>query len=172
MSKDSALTNLELKPSDTNIKIRFVGELNENLKFVEKTFNVKIFQNGNNLLKKNKFKEALEKFLKAEKLYYADKSEWSKIPEVNGYDLDIVEASPDNVYFNIGVCYANLNNKKKALEYFKKAFTYNYRHTTAKYNAAVIHKEFGEIDQAIKLLNEATTQNPRFKFIMDQKLKK
>ena len=49
MSKDSALTNLELKPSDANIMIRFVGELNENLKFVEKTFNVKIFQNGNNL---------------------------------------------------------------------------------------------------------------------------
>jgi phosphate starvation-inducible PhoH-like protein len=29
--------------------VRFVGELNENLKFVEKNFNVKIFQNGNNL---------------------------------------------------------------------------------------------------------------------------
>ena len=49
MSKDSALTNLELQPSDANIMIRFVGELNENLNFVEKTFNVKIFQNGNNL---------------------------------------------------------------------------------------------------------------------------
>ena len=49
MSKDSALSNLELKPSDANIMIRFVGELNENLKFVEKTFGVKIFQNGNNL---------------------------------------------------------------------------------------------------------------------------
>tara|TARA_Y100000768_G_scaffold385580_1_gene371989 strand:+ start:1530 stop:2489 length:960 start_codon:yes stop_codon:yes gene_type:complete len=49
MSKDSALSNLELKPSDANIMIRFVGELNENLKFVEKTFSVKIFQNGNNL---------------------------------------------------------------------------------------------------------------------------
>ena len=49
MSKDSALTNLELQPSDANIMIRFVGELNENLKFVEKTFSVKIFQNGNNL---------------------------------------------------------------------------------------------------------------------------
>ena len=49
MSKDSALTNLELQPSDANIMIRFVGELNEYLKFVEKTFNVKIFQNGNNL---------------------------------------------------------------------------------------------------------------------------
>ena len=49
MSKDSALTNLELKPSDANIMVRLVGELNENLKYVEKTFSVKIFQNGNNL---------------------------------------------------------------------------------------------------------------------------
>ena len=49
MSKDSALTNLKLLPSDANTMIRFVGELNENLKFIEKTFNVKIFQNGNNL---------------------------------------------------------------------------------------------------------------------------
>ena len=49
MSKDSSLSNLELKPSDANIMIRFVGELNENLKFVEKTFGVKIFQNGNKL---------------------------------------------------------------------------------------------------------------------------
>ncbi len=36
MSKDSALTNLELTPSDANVMVRFVGELNENLKFVEK----------------------------------------------------------------------------------------------------------------------------------------
>ena len=49
MSKDSALTKIELNPSDANVMVRFVGELNENLKFVEKTFNVKIFQNGNNL---------------------------------------------------------------------------------------------------------------------------
>ena len=49
MTKNSALTNLELNPSDANVMIRFVGELNENLKFVEKTFDVKIFQNGNSL---------------------------------------------------------------------------------------------------------------------------
>ena len=49
MSKNSALTNLELKPSDANIMVRFVGELNENLKFVEKTYDVKIYQNGNSL---------------------------------------------------------------------------------------------------------------------------
>ena len=46
MSTDSSLTSLELQPSDANVMVRFVGELNENLKFVEKTFNVKIFQNG------------------------------------------------------------------------------------------------------------------------------
>ena len=49
MSKDSSLTNLELKPSDANIMIRFVGEFNSNLKFIEKMYDVKIFQNGNNL---------------------------------------------------------------------------------------------------------------------------
>tara|TARA_B100001113_G_scaffold309187_1_gene271708 strand:+ start:252 stop:1211 length:960 start_codon:yes stop_codon:yes gene_type:complete len=49
MSKDSTLTNLELKPMNANTMIRFVGELNENLKFVEKTFNVRIFQNNNYL---------------------------------------------------------------------------------------------------------------------------
>ena len=49
MSTDSSLTSLELQPSDANVMVRFVGELNENLKFVEKTFGVKIFQNGNNI---------------------------------------------------------------------------------------------------------------------------
>jgi len=34
---------------NANTMIRFVGELNENLKFVEKTFNVRIFQNNNYL---------------------------------------------------------------------------------------------------------------------------
>ena len=49
MPTDSSLKNLELKSNDANVMVRFVGELNENLKFVEKTFNVKIFQNGNNI---------------------------------------------------------------------------------------------------------------------------
>ena len=49
MSKNSALTNFEFNPPDANIMVRFVGELNENLIFIEKTFNVKIFQNGNQI---------------------------------------------------------------------------------------------------------------------------
>ena len=49
MSKDLTSASLELIPNDANVLIRFVGELNENLKIVEKTFKVKIFQNGNKI---------------------------------------------------------------------------------------------------------------------------
>ena len=49
MSKNSSLTNLELNPNDADVLIRFVGELNKNIKLVEKNFNVKIFQNGNKI---------------------------------------------------------------------------------------------------------------------------
>ena len=44
MSKDSSLANLELNPNDADVLIRFVGELNKNIKLVEKNCNVKIFQ--------------------------------------------------------------------------------------------------------------------------------
>jgi len=47
MSENLFLANLELSPNDADVLIRFVGELNKNLKIVEKTFKVKIFQNGN-----------------------------------------------------------------------------------------------------------------------------
>ena len=49
MSKDLTSASLELLPNDADVLIRFVGELNENLKIVEKTFKVKIFQNGNKI---------------------------------------------------------------------------------------------------------------------------
>ena len=49
MSKDFTSASIELSPNDADVLIRFVGELNENLKIVEKTFKVKIFQNGNKI---------------------------------------------------------------------------------------------------------------------------
>tara|TARA_B100000900_G_scaffold255503_1_gene217705 strand:- start:266 stop:1240 length:975 start_codon:yes stop_codon:yes gene_type:complete len=49
MSKDLTSSSLELNPNDADILIRFVGEFNENLKIVERTFQVKIFQNGNKI---------------------------------------------------------------------------------------------------------------------------
>ena len=41
--------NLILSPPDANVLVRFVGELNGNIKFIEKSFIVKVFQNGNKL---------------------------------------------------------------------------------------------------------------------------
>ena len=49
MPKDLTSASLDLNPNDADVLIRFVGELNENLKIVEKTFKVKIFQNGNKI---------------------------------------------------------------------------------------------------------------------------
>tara|TARA_B100001250_G_scaffold244653_1_gene210337 strand:- start:7789 stop:8754 length:966 start_codon:yes stop_codon:yes gene_type:complete len=50
MPKDLSSTNLELTPNDADALIRFVGELNGNIKLFEKTFKVKIFQNGNKIV--------------------------------------------------------------------------------------------------------------------------
>ena len=41
--------NLVLSPPDANVLVRFVGELSGNIKFIEKSFKVKVFQNGNKL---------------------------------------------------------------------------------------------------------------------------
>ena len=41
--------NLILSPPDANVMVRFVGELNGNIKLIEKSFKVKVFQNGNKL---------------------------------------------------------------------------------------------------------------------------
>ena len=41
--------NLILSPPDANVLVRFVGELNGNIKFIEKSLKVKVFQNGNKL---------------------------------------------------------------------------------------------------------------------------
>ena len=41
--------NLILSPPDANVLVRFVGELNGNIKFIETSFKVKVFQNGNKL---------------------------------------------------------------------------------------------------------------------------
>ncbi|MDB9885528.1 PhoH family protein [Gammaproteobacteria bacterium] len=44
---DQGLTQFQLEPENTKNLKAFVGELNENIKILEKEFGVKIFQNGN-----------------------------------------------------------------------------------------------------------------------------
>ena len=49
MPEKESPKNLILSPPDANVLVRFVGELNGNIKFIEKSFKVKVFQNGNKL---------------------------------------------------------------------------------------------------------------------------
>ena len=49
MPEKESPKNLILSPPDANVLVRFVGELNANIKFIEKSFKVKVFQNGNKL---------------------------------------------------------------------------------------------------------------------------
>ena len=44
---DQGLTQFQLEPENTKNLKAFVGELNGNIKILEKEFDVKIFQNGN-----------------------------------------------------------------------------------------------------------------------------
>ena len=103
MSKDSSLANLELNPNDADVLIRFVGELNKNIKLVEKNFNVKIFQNGNKISISGD-EENIKKASNALKDLYASTSNGmelsrEKIQMVmnNNEDLQAVSASSENI---------------------------------------------------------------------------
>lgn len=103
MSKDSSLANLELNPNDADVLIRFVGELNKNIKLVEKNFNVKIFQNGNKISISGD-EENIKKASNALIDLYASTSNGmelsrEKIQMVmnNNEDLNAVSASSENI---------------------------------------------------------------------------
>ena len=103
MSKDSSLANLELNPNDADVLIRFVGELNKNIKLVEKNFNVKIFQNGNKISISGD-EENIKKASNALIDLYASTSNGmelsrEKIQTVmnNNEDLQAVSASSENI---------------------------------------------------------------------------
>ena len=103
MSKDSSLANLELNPNNADVLIRFVGELNKNIKLVEKNFNVKIFQNGNKISISGD-EENIKKASNALIDLYASTSNGmelsrEKIQMVmnNNEDLQAVSASSENI---------------------------------------------------------------------------
>lgn len=85
----------------------------------------------------------------------------SKIHEFRGeYDLAIqkyleqLEQEPTNssIYVNIGRCYRNLENYKKADDYIQKALTVNPFSPEANYEMALIHYEIGKSERAMKYL--------------------
>lgn len=97
-----------------------------------------------------------------------NKEKRSVIPEVHYYDKGVYNFSPDEFFFLQGVVHANLNKKKLAFEYFEKAYSYNYLHSTAMYNAGVIAKELGDKKTAIKLIGNAAKINPKFQNFINQ----
>ena len=65
---NQTLTQLKLEPANTKNLKSFVGELNGNLKILEKGFGVKIFQNGNKVSISGK-EENIKKPLMQFKIY-------------------------------------------------------------------------------------------------------
>ena len=101
MSKDLSSTNLELIPNDADVLIRFVGELNGNLKLVEKKFKVKIFQNGNKIVISGD-EENTKKASNAIKDLYASTSKGIELTREkiqmainNNEDLNLISSSLD-----------------------------------------------------------------------------
>ena len=101
MSKDLSSTNLELIPNDADVLIRFVGELNGNLKLVEKSFKVKIFQNGNKIVISGD-EENTKKASNAIKDLYASTSKGIELSREkiqmainNNEDLNLISSSLD-----------------------------------------------------------------------------
>ena len=107
MSKDSTLTKIEFTPPDANVMIRFVGELNGNLKYVEKSFNVTIFQNGNNLKIQGSQKDVN---------YAADALE--KLYEAAGQGIEITK---ETLHLYIQDSYNEENGLKTAIKTPKKS---------------------------------------------------
>ena len=101
MPKDLSSTNLELTPNDADALIRFVGELNGNIKLFEKTFKVKIFQNGNKIVISGD-EENTKKASNAIKDLYASTSKGIELSREkiqmainNNEDLNLISSSLD-----------------------------------------------------------------------------
>lgn len=128
-----------------------------------------LFKKAQALANGKNYKEAKKYLDQIEKINIERKIE--AIPKMHDFDKGIYYFSKDELYFLQGVVYANLNMKQQAFEYFKKAYTYNFLHSTAMYNAGVIAKELGDKDTAIKLINNAVKINPKFQDFMNQSIK-
>lgn len=113
-------------------------------------------------IKLKNFKEALSKLEKIQ-----NSNIWKESKSLHRYDLTYLNFSPDDTYFNFGICYANLNDYKNAKKYFEKAYQYNPLHSSALYNHAVLEQKSGNKDLAIKLLFNAVNLNPNIKKLIE-----
>ena len=88
------------------------------------------YELGYSLFKQERYEEALEYFLKLEKLNYAD--EW--------------------LYQKIGICYKNLDEKEEALKYYLKAVELDEEDTYSMSDIAWLYNVLGKYEEGLKYL--------------------
>ena len=64
------------------------------------------------------------------------------------------------MYYTLGLIEYNLGNNEEALKNFKKANITNPKHATALYNAAIVLKKMGLVEEAKNLFTDAIKINP------------
>ena len=90
------------------------------------------YELGYSLFKQERYEEALEYFLKLEKLDYAD--EW--------------------LYQKIGICYKNLDEKEEALKYYLKAVELDEEDTYSMSDIAWLYNVLGKYEEGLKYLEK------------------
>ncbi len=90
------------------------------------------YELGYSLFKQERYEEALEYFLKLEKLNYAD--EW--------------------LYQKVGICYKNLGKNEEALEYYLKAVELDEEDTYSMSDIAWLYNVLGKYEEGLKYLEK------------------
>ena len=158
----------QLDPSFIDAILEFLKfytfEENENgIKFFESEFDKYFEDNPTSRFRLAKFYNSNKKYEKAEieilnifKKYDEVREEIEKENKV----VRFVDPSVDDLHFELGKIYFNLEKYEKALDNFKAANVINPLHATSLFNAALTLKKLNLPDDAAKLFQDAIKINP------------
>jgi tetratricopeptide (TPR) repeat protein len=76
--------------------------------------------------------------------------------------LDLGIDEPEEVLSNMGVISNELRRDERAREFFESAIAANPRYIPAMYNLALLHEEFGDKQQALRLFGKILDLNPAY----------
>ena len=158
----------QLDPSFIDAILEFLKfytfEENENgIKFFESEFDKYFEDNPTSRFRLAKFYNSNKKYEKAEieilnifKKYDEVREEIEKENKV----VRFVDPSVDDLHFELGKIYFNLEKYEKALDNFKAANVINPLHATSLFNAALTLKKLNLPEDAAKLFQDAIKINP------------
>jgi len=94
---------------------------------------------------------------------YIAQEKWQKaIDQLKKPEGDILFASKDKVYDNLGWCHFKLGNAARAIEYFKMAVTEKADNCHAYYNMGLVHKELQQLPEALVAFEMSVKRCPDF----------